>query len=478
MIINIIQKEIHDNLLNMRFVIACVISTVLIVATILTLAGSYSTDLRDYNDRQTTQEDFINHYGHINRFGWMTSPLQPPAKYAFLVLGLDREAQQENFLSNPMPVLFSQLDLVVIVSIIMSLIAILFSYNSISDERENGMLKQMLSTNISRRVILLGKFLGGTISILVPFTTGLLSGLLLITFNPQIKLQSVDFGIFMILILLSYIYISAFYALGLYFSSRSHSSNVAVLKSLFAWVIFVLMLPNISPFLATRIFRIPSKTQVEMQKWQIMDAERDTIVSRRTQELMRRKYTDIADKIGYVSSAGKDTAVLKAFANDHVFQDRYSHYQKDWLSMVNQINEGQEAKAKMFWDDFEQQSRKQEWIATIFACVSPLPNYVLAATNLTNSGIGTDDDWKTQVEHYNESMTPILTSIYNKALEKNPQLTVNDFIDLHEFPRFQYHPQDLTEKAAMAFPNFGMLLFFNLLFLVGAWVSFMRYDVR
>lgn len=146
--------------------------------------------------------------------------------------------------------------------------------------------------------------------------------------------------------------------------------------------------------------------------------------------------------------------------------------------MVNQVNEEQEAKAKIIWDDFNLESKNQEWIATIFACISPLTNYVLTATNLTNSGIAADDDWRTQVEHYNMTMTPILTSIYNKALEKNPHLTVNDFIDLHEFPRFQFHPQEMNAKIGSALPHFGMLLFFNLLFLAGAWVSFMKYDVR
>jgi ABC-type transport system involved in multi-copper enzyme maturation permease subunit len=477
MLSQIIQKELRENLLNLRFVAACAISIVLIVITIVTLTSSYKTALADYNSGQIAQEDFISHYAHLNRWNWMSEPLRPPARYSFLVEGIDREAQQKNFVSDPLPVLFSQIDLVSIVTIIMNLMAILFSYNAISGEREAGVLKQMLSTNIPRSTILVGKFLGGSISLLIPFTLGLLAGLVFVAASPAVQLRTVDVGVFCLLLLASCLYISAFYGIGLFFSARSRSSNVAVLKSLFAWVILVLMLPNVSPFLAADVYRIPSKTQIDMETWQLQGQERDDIIEQRTKELRQTKYADIAADLLTTWDVESQKLVRRA-ATDPVFRERYEQYKKDWTDMVREVNTSQQEKVKQVRHEFEQRSKHQEWLATVFASTSPLADYVFMAADLAEVGIQADDEWDKQQEQFNATLAPILEKKYDDEIKKNPAFSYNDFIDMRDVPRFQFQSPRMMDKLEAALPHLGVLALFNLLFLVGAWVSFLRYDVR
>jgi len=473
----IIQKELRDNLLNLRFVVACIVSILLIVVTIATLTGNYRTELADYTGRQIAQEDFISHYAHLNRWGWMSKPLRPPAPYAFAVQGIDREAQQKNFVSNPLPVLFSQIDLVGIVTIIMSLVAILFSYNSISGEREAGLLKQMLSTNLPRSTLLVGKFVGGSISLLVPFTVGFLVGVMFVAVSPDVQLRTEDLGTLFILLVISYLYISAFFALGLFFSTRSQSSNVAVLKSLFAWVILVLMLPNISPFLAAQLYRIPSKTKIDMETWELQGRERDEIVNQRTKDMLQTKYSDIAP---YLQSAWdiEGEKMKQKAATDPAFKDRYEHYKMEWMEMVRQVNEQQQGKIKLVREQFDQRSKYQESLATLFASVSPLSNYVFAATNLADAGTQADDEWDAQKERFEGIVGPILNKKYEDEIKKNPAFSHNDFIDMRGVPRFQFQWPRMTDKLESVLPHAGILVFFNLLFVAGSWISFLRYDVR
>ncbi len=478
MLWKIVQKEIFDNLLNLQFVVACVVVVLLIIGTMMALAGSYRAEIADYNDRQIVQEDFIAHYGHLNRVGWMAQPLRPPVPYGYLVQGIDREAKQENFLSNPVRVLFSSMDLVVIVSTILSLVAILFSYNSISGEREEGMLRQMLSTNVSRSAIIFGKFIGGCVSLLLPFIIGMLAGLIYLSVSPGVQLAGAQFEVFSLLVAGSILYISIFYALGLYFSARSRSSGDSLLKSLFAWVVLVLLLPNSSPFLAARLYHLPSRTKVDMQAWTLRSEERDQIVAQRTQELIHTKYADIADDLlNSFFGAGKTRSAADT-AVDPARKARYAQYKDDWMAMVNQINDVQNAKAAALYNDFNERSKYQEKLATIFTSVSPLGNYVFIASDLAEAGIQADNYWQEQREEYFTTMNPILTSIYKDALKLNPRLTVNDFIDLRNFPRFHYQPVPLNERGEAALPHSGVLAFFNILFLAGAWASFMKYDVR
>ena len=68
---------------------------------------------------------------------------------------------------NPFLAMFLAVDVVFIFKIVLSALAILFAYNTISGEREDGTLKLVLSNAIPRDTVVLGKYLGG-MSIAVP----------------------------------------------------------------------------------------------------------------------------------------------------------------------------------------------------------------------------------------------------------------------------------------------------------------------
>ncbi|MFQ6116250.1 MAG: ABC transporter permease [bacterium] len=473
MILLIIQKEIFNNLLNLRFVIACIVCLILIISSIVVLTQNYENELRDYHDRVITQDNFIDEFGHLNRAGWMARPMREPSRFQPLVLGIDRAARQENFISNPIPVLFTRLDFVTIVTIIMSLMAILFSYNIISGERETGLLRLMLSTSMPRSTIVLGKFIGGNISLVIPFTIGVLAGLLYLAVRPSLQLQTMDLGVFLMLLLASYLYIAAFYGLGLLFSARSHTSNQAVLKSLFAWVLLVLVIPNISPFLAAWVYRIPSATKIEQDLERITSEERDEIVHQRTRQLLQTKFSDLAGIVGMSQNEVQAKAESEA-----IFRQRYAAYAKAWDEMVKQVNKEQREIAQKIEKTFTERSKYQERLATIFASITPFSNFVFIATDLTETGMEGDTRWQKQAETYLGVLSTYVDEKYQKAMQKNPAFSINDYLDLRDRPWFRYQPTGLVERLIAVLPQFGLLVFFNLFFLACACLSFLRYDVR
>jgi len=476
----LIRKEILDNLLNARFMAASILTVMIVVSSVIVLSARQRAEIRDYQNRVITQDEFISRYGHLNRTGWMARPLRGPSRYGPLVLGLDHEVQEENFASNPLPVLFSRLDLVAIVTIIMSLMAILFSYNALSGEREAGLLKLMLSTSLSRGTLVIGKFIGGSLSLAVPFTVGILVGLVTMSLQPDLSLHASDTPVFIALVCAAYIYTSAFYALGLLCSGTSQTSGVAVLKSLFAWVLLVLVIPNISPFLAARIYRIPSKAKVDQEVWSIQGEERDKIVGQRTQQMLASTYHDIGGTVKDLGAiAGNSESRIAERANtDPAFRERYNQFRKDWLDMVDKVNAEQAIRIKKVQEEFMVRSQYQEKLAGVFASLSPLTNFVFLATDLTESGIMAEKRWDDQVERYYGSLDPYLRGKYKKEIEKDPALTVNDYLDLSDRPRMRYQPTGMAERMALILPQLGALVLFNILFLGGALLSFRSYDVR
>ena len=469
----IIKKEIQDNLLNVRFVGACLVSIILIVSTIIVLSESYKNELRDYQSRAVTQENFIDRFGHSNRISWMSTLMREPSRYHTLVSGIDHEAAQENFVSNPVPALLSRLDFVVIVTIIMSLLAVLFSYNAISGEREDGLLKLMLSTRVSRGTIIFGKFIGGNISLLLPFTIGVLCGLLSIAMNPNLQFQNTDLGVFLLLLLASFFYISVFYGASLFCSTRSHTSNEAVLKSLFVWVLFVLVIPNISAPLAAQVYGIPSWTQVEQNVFRITSEERDKIINQRQRDLLQKQFPDLAGALGMSKQE-----IQSKVDSDPLFRERFAQYSKVYDEMVDEVNKEQQQQAKAILSDFAGRSSHQENLARIFASFSPYSNFVFAATDLTETGIDADDRWESLSSAYKKELRTFTEAKYQSERQKNPAFTSNDYLDLRDRPRFHYQTPEISERAALVLLPFGLLMGFVVLFLAAAVVSFLKYDVR
>ena len=469
----LIRKELLDNLLNLRFIALCVVAILLIFSSIVVLTGLHNGDVRDYHNRLNTQDAFIDRYGHSNRISWMSSLPREPSRYQPLVLGIDRDAAQENFVNNPVPVLLSKLDLVVIVSIIMSLIAIVLSHNAIAGEREDGLLKLMLSTSISRSTIVLGKFIGGVVTLIIPFSLGVLLGLAYISIDADVRLQFMDFGVFGLLLALSYIYITAFYALGLLFPARSRTSSVAVLKSLFAWVVLVLVLPNVSPFLAAQIYSIPSRAKIDLELNKIESDDRDEILRKRIQLMFQTTFSDLA----FIRSMTKPE-LQKKLTDDSAFRERYAQYQKAFDDLVRDVNREQRRIANAIRESFDNQSHRQEDFATALASLSPLSNFVFAATDVADVGLHSDTEWGSQSSAYNRAFGDYVELRYNEEKKKNPAFTSNDYLDLRARPRFQFQQMPLSARIERILIPAGILMVFNLLFFAGAFVSFLRYDVR
>jgi ABC-type transport system involved in multi-copper enzyme maturation permease subunit len=163
--------------------------------------------------------------------------------------------------------LFTPPDFASIVKVILSLLAMLFVFDSISGEKESGTLKLLLSQPIPRHTILLGKWLGGYITILFPFLTAFLVGLLVLWIFPFLSLHREDWIRIGIIGVLSLLYLSIFLSLGLFVSARTRKASTSVLVSLFVWVMLVLVIPNLGNLIAKEVLPISSRMKVEALKY-------------------------------------------------------------------------------------------------------------------------------------------------------------------------------------------------------------------
>ena len=131
-----------------------------------------------------------------------------------------------------------------VIGYVLSLIAILFTFDSISGERERGTLRLMLANSVPRHTVLLGKFLGALISISVPFTLSVLMNLLVISTSNDVQLSTEAWSRLGIIFSIALLYLCLFLALGLLVSSRVQQNAASLVTLLLMWVTFVVFMPS------------------------------------------------------------------------------------------------------------------------------------------------------------------------------------------------------------------------------------------
>jgi len=281
MLKTIIAREFLNNILNLRFTIGLVLCVIVTVACIIILSHDYQQELADYNRRVNLQDEFLSNYATRGRM-FRTIPQQkPPERFRPLIIGISGNENSKSFDDNPLPILFPSLDFLFIVTIIMSLLAILFSYDAVTGERQRGTLRLVISNSISRTTILFGKLVGGTASLLIPFILALLVGLLYISINPVIQWDSSAWAEFGLLTAASITFITLFYLLGLMVSTFSRYSAVSILNCLFLWVLLILVIPNVCPYISAQLRRVPSIRETQRQEEEIEQADREVKRQRR-----------------------------------------------------------------------------------------------------------------------------------------------------------------------------------------------------
>ena len=131
-----------------------------------------------------------------------------------------------------------------IIGYVLSLVALLFTFDAISGERERGTLRLTLVNSVPRHTALIGKFLGALISIVIPFTLAVLMNLLVISTATDVHLDVEAWGRLGIIFLIALLYTCLFLGLGLLVSSRVQRSAVSLVILLLIWVVFVVFTPN------------------------------------------------------------------------------------------------------------------------------------------------------------------------------------------------------------------------------------------
>jgi len=472
MIRQIIRKEILENLLSLRFVLSLVLIIVLFAVSGFVFVGKYKQQSSDYWEKTnenlaglSKQSQQLYRLAFYRQSVWREpKPLalciegfekSLPNCFTFDVFGSDLPEikGRGNFTLSH----FSNIDWAFIVSVILSFLSLVFTYDSISGEKEDGTLRQMLANTIPRYEVLLGKYLGVVLTIGIPLLIGLLVSLIIVVASNVAVISGLDWLKILTIILMSFLYLSIFILLGIFISSRTAYPANSMVILLLIWVVLVILIPSFGRIISEVSGKAPNPTELE----------------RRLGEISAEMWGNSAR---FGERAGSWAGNVNNPMNNPPARGRLK------TAEVNGKNQARE--------DYHRKMLAQALIGRNLTCFSPTVIYQRASEAVAGTGINHCVSLLGQIKEYQAELKEYIRSkdaedplslhlIFPETSSAQAWRTISHTpVDFATVPKFQERDLALGQSLKLAVWDIGLLALFNLVFFAGAFVSFLKYDVR
>jgi ABC-type transport system involved in multi-copper enzyme maturation permease subunit len=491
----IVEKELRELIGTPRFAATFGVCSLLILLAFFTGAQNYRMMQARYD---SARQENLRQMASLTTDEWIQvspSVFVPPQPLAALVSGVSNdigrsvqvqgrgELALENSLysDDTTSAVFRLLDLEFVFTLVFSLFAILFCYNAVNGEKEQGTLRLIFSNPIARDLYILGKLAGSFLALGVPLLIPILLGSLLfaamgvpMTGDEWLRLALIVgagllyFGVF----LMASVLVSAL-------SARSSSSFIVLLVF---WILAVLVVPRAAVLFAGRTVEVPSIDDIAYQKRQKM------------MQMASEDMKALAASIGGESDGASFRLEIEETSDDpeaaqQQMQERMENFMKKQRELADKRDEEMAVLSeKLNTERYNRQQVQQRW-AFGLAQVSPAASFTLAITELAGTSLRTEDhfmaavrDYQTAFKTFQEEKAGLSGGagfmIVMRTETEGGEEAEPEPIDVNEVPAFSYTPPTLQDTLPHAIRRLGMLAVFNLVFFAAAFTAFVRYDVR
>lgn len=467
----ILEKELREIIGTTKFAVTFGVCAFLILLAFYVGAKNYEVSLRDYEGavvENIRQMDGLTDWGDIDNRIFL-----PPQPLAALVSGVSNDigrtvnvqqrgelrAEDSRFNEDPLFAVFRFLDLEFIFTIVLSLFAILFGYDAINGEKQRGTLALSFSNSIPRDQYILGKVVGSFLALIIPLLIPILIGCLMLPLlgvpmdsNSWIRLSMVIFA--------GILYFGVFLTLSVFISALTQRSSSSFLMLLVVWIFAVLIIPRVAVLVSGRAVDVPSVDQVDFEK----------------------------GKFARQLSSERREA-MAGFWRDNPMGDDHQAFMGAMQEFNKTIDDEQTAEMLVFTEQMNEQrenkSSARQKLALTLARLSPTASFSLAAADLASTSLDLRESFMMAANIYQSEYAQFMRSknADDRGMRfmrhgSNDDEEEPEPIDVRQLPVFEFEPPSANDAISASLPDLGLLFMFNIIFFAGAFVAFLRYDVR
>jgi len=275
----ILKREIQNNLYSLRFQISFLAVLVIFIVGTLSFLKGYETNLERYSDYQSKYIEQIQDDAKTNATRLAVNKktyLFQPRGNAFISDCKEKyfpntivfsawnvfSFQSKSGSTNPFLAQFQELNWSFIVSIILSFVVLLLTFDSISGEKELGTLSLTLANAFSKGILLLGKYISAVVTAMLITLIGIILSVLIIFFSNQVAFSSVFVLELLGFIIILFLLVAAMASFGILSSVLVRNSNISLLIALTFWLFFAVIIPNSTTLFAQKIYSIEHEETV------------------------------------------------------------------------------------------------------------------------------------------------------------------------------------------------------------------------
>ena len=498
----IIWREFLANVLTLRFLLGLIICAGLVSLNTWVLVRSYTHRLGDYRRAVEANTNEVRNIRAYSELSYRHSPRaekKPPllsvlneglggrlgnsVKVSHVVVPV--KARQHGS-DNPYLVVFPRIDLTLVFQIVISLLAFLFSYDAIAGERQSGTLALVLSNPIPRGKLLAGKYLGGILSLTIPLVFSLLVALLFLFLSPYVVISLSDWARIGIFCLVSLIYMSVFFTLGMLFSTWVGRTTTALILTMFFWVLFVLIFPRASAFAVSKLLPVKSDAHVSNEGYiHLLSSKRGDPSEHRLHALWENFERELEDfkkkrnfKLSFNGSTGSWTLICHEYTGSFAGPLDQLPTFHEFLDFQEELNiQYADEVGRLRKEYLIQNPIRQAKLTQQMSSFSPAVVYWHATAILAGTDLDTHLRFLDEARQYRRELIQYLRDQNAFASEAwyNPEAFTK--IGGEDIPLFRERTQSLSAILSRMSFNVGVLMLLNVVFFLLTYLLFLRSDV-
>ena len=379
--------------------------------------------------------------------------------------------QRSVYTDDPIFALFRFLDPVFIVEVVLSLFAILLTYDAVSGERERGTLQLALAHPVPRARFLvakvLGTWLGLAVPLLIPLSVG---GLMALATVPLTARDGYRIGV---MVLGAGLYFSFFVVLGVAVSTWTRRASGSFLALLVIWIVMILIVPRTGIMTAVSLFPVPSAAEVDSRR---AGFEREAW--ERHHETVMKNWEARQAEIESV-----DESEREAFEDEQTW---------DWMEEDELARRDVQARITEYGRRLVEEVRNLQEVQQSYGLglsrVSPAASFRLLCLRMAGTGLELKTRYEDAIDAYRQSFVAhvqskgetshMMVRRRSGGSSGSPFGDQNEPLDLRDLPRFSAPGVEWRPALQGAVTDLTLLALSIVMVFVLGFVGFLRYDVR
>ena len=247
------------------------------------------------------------------------------------------------------------------------------------------------------------------------------------------------------------------------------------MTSLCVWVLIVLIVPNLSPYLASLLSPAPSRIKVNREISRLTDVERDNL----GRQLQAEKMRELVKRFPVLASPISDAEAKTRASKDPAFREAIEARTREVQAVWQEANRIQGEKAQALRAELERKEAVQTRLARTVSMISPLADFTYWATDLTSTGLQNVVHFGNLVDRWDRAHREYIWFKTAALQKQDPSRDWwNTAVDVSDMPRFNYVEEALAARFKSTVGPLAVLLVLSVIIFGAAFISFIRTDPR